>query len=333
MATTSLGDMVSSFAFRARNLGLKQDIQRLSTEMTTGKVSDVARRFSGDLGMISGIDSTLARLGAYATQTTEAGLYAATMQTSLGTLDTLATNLRKSLMTVGVAGTTAQITALGAEAHQSFEAAVSSLNISVGAHSLFSGVDTATPALASAESILTALDAVVLATGSTQGVVSAVSDWFDDPAGFAAQAYLGGTARAGSPIAAGESANLDITATDPAIIASLKGLALAALLDRGLFAGQPEQQRALATAAGETLDKSLTPRADLSARLGLTEAQIDAAKTRNEAEKTALQISRNDLLSVDPYEAATKLQQAQTQLETIYAVTARMSRLRLMDYL
>lgn len=333
MVSTSLGDMVSSFAFRTRHLGLKQDIQRLSNEMTTGRTSDSARHLSGDLGIISGIDATLARLAAHATQTTEAGLYATTMQSSLGTLDTLAIDLRKSLMTVGVAGTTAQITALGAEANQSFEASIATLNMSIGGHSLFAGVDTDGPALADAETILLALDTVVAAAGSTQGVVSAVSDWFDDPAGFASTAYLGGEPLAMAQIAAGEGASLDIIAIDPALLATLKGLALGALLDRGLFAGTPLQQRELASAAGAKLDQSLTPRADLSARLGLTEAQIEAAKTRNEAEKIALQMSRNDLLAVDPYEAATRLEQSQSQLEAIYAVTVRLSRLSLMDFM
>jgi flagellar hook-associated protein 3 FlgL len=36
---------------------------------------------------------------------------------------------------------------------------------------------------------------------------------------------------------------------------------------------------------------------------------------------------------VDPYEAATKLEAAQSQLEALYTVTARLSRLNLVDFL
>ena len=61
--------------------------------------------------------------------------------------------------------------------------------------------------------------------------------------------------------------------------------------------------------------------------------KISAAETRNSSEESALQIARNDLTSVDPYSTATKLQETQTQLETIYALTARMSHLSLLDYL
>lgn len=333
MVTTSFGDMVSSYAFRSRSVALKQDLQRLSTELTTGKTEDTARKFSGDLGVISGIDASLARLKAYDTQTNEAGFRATTMQTSLATFDSLASTLRQSLMTVSMVGTSVQITALAAEGRQKFDAAIATLNTAVGGQSLFAGVETGTAPLVASETILTALDAVVLSAGSSGGVVTAVSAWFDDPAGFAATAYQGGAALVPANIAPGEAANLDITAIDPAIRATLKGLALAALLDRGVFAGQPALQRSLASAAGGELDNSQTARADLSARLGLTEAQIEAAKTRNANETTALQITRNDMISVDPYETATRLQEQQTQLETIYALTARMSRLSLMDYL
>ncbi len=333
MVTNSVGDMAGTYAFRLRNVSLKQEMQRLSTEMTTGKVTDTARKFSGDLGVISGIDSSLARLKAYATQTNEAAIHASTTQTSLGTLDSLASRTRQSLMTVSMVGTTAQIAAIGSEGKQNFEAAVSALNTSIGGRSLFSGVETSQPALLDGEAIMTLLDGVVAGLSTGQSVADAVSDWFDDPAGFAAQAYQGGATLAPAQIAPGETANLNVTATDPAIIATLKGMAIAALINRGAFTGQSDLQRSLALTAGTTLDASQTPRLDLAARVGLTEAQIEAAQTRNSTEQTALQITRNDLTSVDQYETATKLQESQTQLETIYALTARLSRLSLMDYL
>ena len=75
------------------------------------------------------------------------------------------------------------------------------------------------------------------------------------------------------------------------------------------------------------------PAASGSARLGRAEAQIEIASARNSAESTALQIARTGMLAADPYETATKLQETQTQLEMIYSITARMTRLSLVDYL
>jgi len=63
------------------------------------------------------------------------------------------------------------------------------------------------------------------------------------------------------------------------------------------------------------------------------EAQIDGATARNTAESSALELARAELIAIDPYKAATDLTSVQTQLETLYALTARLSRLSLVEYL
>jgi flagellar hook-associated protein 3 FlgL len=44
-------------------------------------------------------------------------------------------------------------------------------------------------------------------------------------------------------------------------------------------------------------------------------------------------MARSDIVSVDPFEVATELQNLQVQLETIYTITARLSGLSLTKYL
>jgi flagellar hook-associated protein 3 FlgL len=74
-------------------------------------------------------------------------------------------------------------------------------------------------------------------------------------------------------------------------------------------------------------------RGALAARIGTAQERIANATTRNSAEATALQIARIGIVSADPYEAATALTEAESQLDTLYAVTARLSRLSLANYL
>ena len=72
----------------------------------------------------------------------------------------------------------------------------------------------------------------------------------------------------------------------------------------------------------------------LRASLGETQARAEAALTRMASEAGALELARSGLLSVNPYEAATALREAESGLETLYAVlTARLSRLSLTEYL
>lgn len=108
---------------------------------------------------------------------------------------------------------------------------------------------------------------------------------------------------------------------------------MAALLDRGILSGNTTGRQDLAQRAGLSLLTSADERAHLQAHLGRHEAQLSAAETRNGAETSALDIARASILSVDPYEAASQLEATQTRLETIYALTARLSRLNLVDFL
>ena len=44
-------------------------------------------------------------------------------------------------------------------------------------------------------------------------------------------------------------------------------------------------------------------------------------------------MARTGMVQIDPYDAATRLQNTETQLQLIYTLTARISRLSLADYL
>jgi flagellar hook-associated protein 3 FlgL len=68
-------------------------------------------------------------------------------------------------------------------------------------------------------------------------------------------------------------------------------------------------------------------------RVGTTQAQIVSAVTRNGAEESALEIARAGIVSADPYDAASRLEELQTRIEALYLITARVSRLSLSEYI
>lgn len=333
MSVTSIGDLAQSFMLRRHTAGLKTTVQTLSNEMVTGVATDTARKTHGDLAPLNAIDSTLARLTAYGAATSEAAVFAETMQTALTGIESMTSDLGPTLLTVANTGNAASVTNLGKDARQKFESAVATFNTRVGDRSLFAGQATDAPALADAETILSALDTAIIGAVSAGDIETAVTNWFNNPAGFATVGYLGGASLSPLPIAAGEETTIDITAADPAIRDTLKGLALAALLDRGALAGSPAGRADLARRAGESLINTQADRAHLASGLGIVENQIEQAKARNSAEASSLQIARLGIVAVDPYETASKLEETQTQLETLYSITARLSRLSLMDFL
>lgn len=333
MGLISIGDLAQSFLLKRHNVALKSELQHLSGEITTGRVRDVAARLSGDLVPLSGLDASLASLRAYRAVNSEAALFTGVMQTALGRIDSLSLDLSKSLNLAGTTPSPIRLDAVAAEARRQFEAAVATLNTRFGDRSIFAGNATNAAAVIDSAAMLSAVEAAASGAVSAADVEAAVGAWFDAPAGYAASAYLGGAALSPWRIAQGEQASADITAMDPAVRDTLKGLAMAALLDRGILAGQPEARQDLARRAGASLMTSQSGRVLLAARLGTVEAQIEGAAVSNAAEASSLEIARAGMIAADPYETASKLEQTQTQLETIYAITARMTRLSLMDFL
>lgn len=335
MQTVSVGDMAQSLILSRQGASLKTALQDLSTEVTTGLTSDETGRVKGNYAPIAGIESSLSQLAAYNSVTSETQVYTGVLQTALGTISDQSQAMSTSFLAGATSGSTMQVNTMGIDAQNRLQTVMSVLNTRVGDRSVFAGVAADQPAVASADTLMTALQQAITASGavSPADIQTAVNTWFDDPNGYTATIYKGGDAAGPVLIAPDQTAKIDVTANDPAIINTLKGLALGALLARGVLAGNDSARADLAKRAGQSLTSSQASVVDLSARLGTTEASIQSAATRNDAEKSALETARLNLLSVDPYETATKLQQTQDQLQTVYTITARASRLSLVNFL
>lgn len=333
MAQDSLGDMAQTFTLRKQNLALKSLVQRLSAEMTSGQISDPAAAVRGDFRPLIAIDASLTRIEGFRAATTETAAFTAAMQGALANVQEMTSQIIPALLTASNSAQSTHINGVGIDAGQKFQTAVALFGTRMGDRAIFAGVETTGAALAAPETILSALDSVVAGLTTAADVEAAVTAWFEDPAGYATQGYLGGVPLTPVPVAPGESVELGVTAADPTIRDTLKGLALAALLDRNALVGNTAERAALAKLAAGTLMQSSTDRSDVAARVGSAEERIAEATSRNSAEALALRIARSDILGVDPFEATSALTDAQTKLEALYSVTARLSRFSLVDFL
>lgn len=334
MTGVSFGDRAQSFLLQRSNTAIKSTLQTLSTEVTTGTVADPGKSLGGDFTQVGGIAHVLTTLQAYDKAATQAALAAAAVQNSLSTIDGQAATLATSLMTAGSGGQPTGLQTAATAARGALATVLSALNVNVGGHGLFSGAATDRPAVVSADTLMASLAPAVAGQTTAAGVAQAVQDWFAAPSGFAATGYLGSSSPASAtPIAPGEAVAATVTALDPAITATLAGLATAALIGVGPLSGNAPAQAQLATLAGQTLLSSADTRTGLAAQVGVVQARISQAQTRNGSEATALQLAQSKLLAVDPYATATALQSTQNQLDTLYALTARISGLSLTNFL
>ncbi|MBE2275596.1 MAG: flagellar biosynthesis protein FlgL [Rhodobacteraceae bacterium] len=319
-------------AMLRQGAALRSGIDRASLELTTGVAADTAAALRGDFSALAGIDHSLARISAYAAATAETGLLAEAAQTAMATISGQSDELAgRLLQSIGSASGRAVSLAISTGA-QAFTVAVNAINAQVSGRSIFGGIEVDTLPLPDADTLLDRLAPVVAGATGAEAAMTAIADWFNDAAGYGDQ-YRGGPARSAGPVAEGESAQFAVTALDPALSGTLAGLAAVALLDRGLLASNPDARIDLARRAGEALISSSDARVELRSEIGVVQARIADATSRNAAEKTALGIARLALVEADPYETAVRLQDLQTRLDAFYILTSRLSSLSLTEYL
>lgn len=337
MNYVSVGDMAQSYQLRRHGAQLKTVMTQLTEEVMTSVKQDAAKALGGNFGPLAAIDRSLSMIEAYDLSAKEAGLRAAGMQSALGLMQESASDLGTGLLALSGATNPQPVQAALADAAQRFEAVISALNTEVAGRHLFAGAASDTTPVVEADAILTALSTQIAGLTNAADIDAAVAAWFDAPqggGGFLDTAYFGSDLASGPvQVAEGEGISLDLRTSTPGLRQTLTGFAMAALVGRDMVPQDDQLRADLAQAAGEHLLSAESALVSFRADLGVAEAAIEDARTRNSAEKSSLELARAELIGADPYESATALQAIETQLETLYTLTARLSALSLADYL
>ncbi|MES0826691.1 flagellin [Ruegeria sp. SCP11] len=334
MNLTSIGDLARGMTLQARSTELRNQIETLSYEMSTGKVQDVSGRLDGDYSHLLDLDRSLSRLDAYQVSTAEAGLFTDAMQLSLTTVNDSVTEFTSSLLSFGTSNQAVSHKNASVQARNELDTNISALNTRAGGRSLYSGAATDVSPLPSTDTLLAALEAELTGYTTAADIRQAAEDWFNDPAGFDSAIYQGSdTALAPMQISENESVRIPITATDPALKDAIRDIAVAALVSDDALNLPRDQRTGLFTQLGVDLANTQNDIVNLRAQVGSAEARIDEAATRNSAAQTSLEYSRNELIAADPHETAAQLQTVQFQLESLYSVTVRNANLSLVNFL
>ncbi len=337
MKYISVGDMSQTYLMRRHNVQLKTTMSRLSDELVTGISKDLGTKVGGDFTALAAIDRSLARADAFKQVATETGLVAGTQQDALETIQGHAEAIGATLVTAAFSASPSMVNSGAQDAGERFEAIVDALNVNVAGRYVFSGTTTDTKPVASADAIMTELETLVNGMTSATDIIAAVDDWFDAASGGGGYLDLGylGSADSLAPVRLSETdkTQLTITAADESLRDTLKGFAMATLVARNLVPDDTSVRALLIGAAGERILSSEAGVTELRSGLGMSEAIISDAQARNSAQQTSLGIARKDLIGVDEYETATALEAAQSQMETLYTLTSRLTQLSLTDYL
>ncbi|SFR00771.1 flagellin [Poseidonocella sedimentorum] len=335
MNMSSLGDLAQSYVTRQRNAEIKQEINTLTDELSSGRISDIASALAGDFGQLASLERSLSSLDAFKVSSDEATFFTDSQQLSLEGMASGLDSAVEAMLAASNSSFPASINSGSIEADSQFRAMVSSLNGTAGGRSLFAGDATGDPALADAQDILDELSTLVTGMTDPDVITATVDDWFNTPGGgYETFAYIGSTEEM-QPFLLGDGRTYGpgITALDSGVREALGSLAMGALMMNGVVTNDTFLRGQVMDIATES---SLTAKGkllDTQSVVGTLQNQIETQQARIAAEHSAYSIARTELVAADPYETATRLENVQFQLEALYTSTAYASRMSLLDYI
>jgi flagellar hook-associated protein 3 FlgL len=335
MTWLSLGSLALPYQLQRQGVSLRSEISRLGGELTTGQTATPQKHLRGDIGPLAAIESRLSRIEAYQQSSRLVSSRVDATQASLSQLETIRETNASKMLSFSAAGIDGDsLNTAGRSAKSALADSVSALNLRVSGQAVFAGAATDTTPLPDADTILATILPLVSGLTNAQAIEAAVTSAFLDPGGaFETDLYMGADAVPGAQLGEDGSSLTHPTAADRGVRKLLSGLVMAALIAEPAMGLTQDQKQELARSSTDALFSAVTPLTALQASVGDAQSSLDARLLQLSTERDALHSSRNSLIGVDPYEAATRLEEARAQLETLYTVTARTSRLSLTGYL
>jgi flagellar hook-associated protein 3 FlgL len=335
MSWATLGTLALPFHLQRTGVQARSDLARHSHELTTGRVQSAARHLRGDIASLHSVENRLVRIDGFENALRQTVTAFDLAQEALSKVARAGDELADKLVLTAqsVAGPAARTVAAQA-ARNALEETISAMSLSVAGRSIFSGVHSDRAPLASADALLAALDTEVAGLTTAADVAAALEAFFNDPeGGFETDIYRGGPAAAGGAIDDGQPAPVLPTADDPAIRRQLMSAAMVVLIDNGALTLDQAEEGKLQQRAMVGLMENGATLAALQARVGDAQATLEQRQIRLSIERDRLEVARSDMIGVDAYKAAMAVEQSRVQLESVFAVTARIARLSLTEYL
>lgn len=335
MSFHAIGDLAQFMTARRHNASLQSRMSQLTQELSTGETANVSRHLNASFAQLADVEHQLAVNAAHKTVGSEAAVHAAAMQGALNLVQTQLSDISGTALLAGNGAGGPSLSAVSAAARGGLDTIISALNTSVAGRSVFAGTASDAAPLIDAAGLMNRVRAAVSGAGDTAAVLTALDTFFNAPGGgFETDIYNGGDQSLGAfRLGAGESVQLSIRAEDPALRSVLKNMAVAALANDDQLTLNQSDRVKLLRESGSAMLSDIDGITGIRADLGVAESRIDRSIARIGAETTSLSMMRNEMMSIDRFETASSLEQVQLQLETIYTLTARTSRLNLVNFL
>lgn len=314
---------------------VSQDLARVSQELSSGLNSNLVEASGGDPTRLYSIERELRMNEVRQFSVSQAQGRSSVTQAALAQVQNAVSDIGAPLLAAVTMNDqqASQIVATGAR--NAFSEAVGALNSRFGDRSLFAGAASDGPALADPDAILAEISAAVAGATTSTDVLTSIDTYFSDPSGFQATAFLGSATDASDvELDDGEIVSFAVRADAPEVRDVLSALAIAVIGAEGGFVGDsPEARLVLLGEAGRRSISATDQIIMTRGEVGIVEERIDEASVRIEAEESLLQQARSSILARDPFEAAIELSAIETQIQTIFSITGRLSNLTLTNFI
>ena len=311
---------------------LRRQSETARSEVATGRIADLNLALGSASAETSLMRRALDGVAAHRTAIARADLRLGVVQSSIASVASGAQALDAELLAAIGRGDERTIANLGGQAKSALERAFAQLNVRAEGRSVFAGDAVDQPALSDPQILLADVAQIYANASDASQLQSDLDAYFNDPAGgFETTIYAGG---AGAPsrlsISDDDQVSGAVKANDQPFKDVLRGLAVIAA---AASAPRSDYRDSALAAAGAGAVSGSTALADLGARIGVEQQRVAAASDSLDIEETALTNAYNARTSVDPYEAASRLQGLENQLQASYLLAARLSQLTLTNFL
>jgi flagellar hook-associated protein 3 FlgL len=348
MKTTFISSQAISNALRYQVLNSQQELSNAQKEVTTGTLADPGVTLGSRTGQAVSLSRDVDRLNGLVDSNSLISTRLSATQDALGQVSDLTQTFLSALTAdkgSGVAPTVTQ-----AAAQTALSSVTSILNTSVNGEYLFAGINTDVQPIndfdASGSSAKTALENSFQTyfgfppddPAAANITAAQMNDFIDTEV---TPQFLGAGWQANwsnatdqpivSRISLNDTAETSVSANNDGI----KKFMMASAMVSDLMQGSLSQgaRDALIDKASGLITDSLTASASQQAEVGIAQNRVSDASDRIKAQVDLFQRNIQNLEGVDPYEASTRISSLLSQIETSYALTARIQQLSLVNYL
>jgi flagellar hook-associated protein 3 FlgL len=327
---------------------LQTQLANAELELSTGQDADIGLTLGAETGQSISLQQQNSYLQTLTTTNNTAGTRLSTTQNVLSNMQTTAQDFLNSLIENN--GSNSTSSAMQTSATADLQATISDLNSQLDGSYIFAGTNTSNAPIsnyfatgsANAAAVNSAITTAFpsspdLSSVSASSMTSFLNNQFDALfTGDWSTASGSGWSSASdttltSQISTSSKQSTSVSANQTAFRQLTEAYTMVSSLGSQNLSSDAYQ--AVVTKAQSLLSSAITGLTDIQTNVGVVQSAITNSNTQMSAQMTVFSTQIDNLDSADAYDAATKVNNLQTQIETAYSLTNQLKQLSLVNYI